>query len=74
MRIDRLRQGNPGDTKMIGNAVREMRVNHGPGYRVFYCQVDSAIYLLLCGGDKSTQKRDIKKAFEMAALLKAVDD
>ena len=66
-RIERL--GNPGDAKPVGAGVSEMRVPHGPGYRVYFKQTNKTIILLLCGGDKSTQDRDIKRAKEIAAEL-----
>jgi putative addiction module killer protein len=61
-RIARLRLGNPGDCKSAGGGVYELRVDYGPGYRVYFAQVGSTIILLLCGGDKRTQQPDIKKA------------
>ena len=66
-RIERL--GNPGDVKPVGAGVSEMRVPYGPGYRVYFKQTDKTIVLLLCGGDKSTQDKDIKRAKEVAAGL-----
>jgi len=68
-RIERLGLGNPGDVKPVGEGVSEMRVPHGPGYRVYYKQTGKTIVLLLCGGDKSTQEKDIKQAKEIAAEL-----
>lgn len=62
-RIARLQDsGSPGDAKSVGGGVFEMRVNYGPGYRVYYAPLKSAIILLLVGGDKSTQERDIASA------------
>jgi putative addiction module killer protein len=66
-RIDRLAAGNPGDVKPTGSGVSEMRVDFGPGYRVYYIQPDRSRALLLCGGDKRTQDADIKAAVRMAA-------
>lgn len=66
MRLDRARVGNLGDVKSIGNRVFEMRVDVGPGYRLYYTHRDKTILLLLCGGDKSTQSRDIKRATVLA--------
>jgi len=65
-RIDRLTHGNPGDVKPVGGGVSEMRIDYGPGYRVYYQQRGSVIAVLLCGGDKSTQDRDIKQAIEIS--------
>ena len=67
--IERLGLGNPGDVKPVGESVSEMRVPHGPGYRVYYKQTGKTVVLLLCGGDKSTQEKDIKRAKEIAAEL-----
>ncbi|WP_337961895.1 type II toxin-antitoxin system RelE/ParE family toxin [Brucella intermedia] len=60
---------NFGDTEPVGHGVSEMRIHYGPGYRLYYTRQAGIVYLLLIGGDKSTQKRDIKKAIEMAATL-----
>jgi putative addiction module killer protein len=68
-RIARLSFGNAGDVKPVGDGVSEMRVHHGPGYRVYYKQTGRTIVVILCGGDKSTQDRDIKRAKEIAAEL-----
>jgi putative addiction module killer protein/probable addiction module antidote protein len=68
-RVERLGLGNPGDVKPVGEGVSEMRVPHGPGYRVYFKQTAKAVILLLCGGDKSTQEKDIKRAKEIAAEL-----
>lgn len=65
-RIDRLALGNPGDVKPVGAGVSEMRVDYGPGYRIYYQQRGSLIVLLLCGGDKRTQDADIKQASKLA--------
>jgi putative addiction module killer protein len=67
--IARLRaaeHGNFGDCVSVGATVHEMRVHHGPGYRVYFTRKNEVIYLLLVGGDKSTRKRDIKRAIQMA--------
>lgn len=66
-RIDRLAIGNPGDVKPVGGGVSEMRVDHGPGYRVYYVRTERVVYLLLCGGTKATQDADIRRAIEMNA-------
>jgi putative addiction module killer protein len=68
-RIERLGLGNPGDVRPVGQGLSEMRVPHGPGYRVYFKQTGKTIVLLLCGGDKSTQVKDIKRAKELAAEL-----
>jgi len=62
IRIGRLRLGNFGDAKGVGHGVYELKIHFGPGYRVYYGLEGSKIVLLLCGGDKSSQKKDIKKA------------
>ena len=64
-RIRRLRDGNPGDVKPVGKGVSEMRIGYGPGYRLYYTQRGKALVLLLCGGDKSSQKADIARAITM---------
>ncbi|HYW64133.1 MAG TPA: type II toxin-antitoxin system RelE/ParE family toxin [Bradyrhizobium sp.] len=62
LRIDRLAFGNPGDVKPIGDGVSEMRIDYGPGYRVYYGKRGNDAILLLCGGTKNGQSRDIKQA------------
>ncbi len=69
LRLDRASKGNFGDCEPVGGGVSEMRIHCGPGYRVYFTRRDAVIYLLLLGGDKSTQKRDIKRAMEMASTL-----
>ncbi|MFW6598951.1 type II toxin-antitoxin system RelE/ParE family toxin [Propionibacteriaceae bacterium Y2011] len=66
VRVDRLAAGNPGDVKPVGGGVSELRIDHGPGYRVYYRQDGQRLLLLLCGGDKSTQQRDIERAHRIA--------
>jgi len=66
MRIRRLTKGNPGDVKPIGAGISEMRIDYGPGYRVYYKDTGKEIIILLCGGDKSTQEKDIFRAKEIA--------
>ena len=68
-RLDAAALGNFGDCAPVGAGVSEMRIHTGPGYRVYYTRRDSVLYLLLLGGDKSTQKRDIKRAIRMAKEL-----
>jgi len=65
-RIDRLEDGNPGKTRSVGAGIVEMKIDFGPGYRVYYIQRGKLLILLLCGGDKSTQENDIKRARAMA--------
>ena len=66
-RVERLRQGNPGQVNDVGRGISEMKIDYGPGYRVYFVQRGPVLILLLCGGDKSTQRRDIKRAIEIAA-------
>jgi putative addiction module killer protein len=63
-RLDRVRLGNLGNSKSVGEGVCELKIDFGPGYRVYFGQVGSTIVLILCGGDKSTQEQDIRKAKE----------
>ena len=67
-RISRLKKGNPGDVEPIGEGVSEMRVHYGPGYRVYFKDTGQEIILLLCGGDKSSQKNDMAKARELSKM------
>lgn len=69
VRIERLASGNAGDVKPIGEGVSEMRVNYGPGYRVYFVQRGSELIILLAGGDKSSQPRDIKASIRLAQNL-----
>jgi len=69
-RIERLGLGNPGDVKPVGNGISEMRLNYGPGYRVYYQHRGEVLIVVLAGGDKSTQAADIARAKEIAALWK----
>jgi putative addiction module killer protein len=66
-RIERLSSGNPGHVKPLGEGVIEMKIDTGPGYRVYYKQVGKMIIVILCGGDKSSQEKDIQKAKQIAA-------
>jgi putative addiction module killer protein len=68
-RIARLQVGLFGDTKSVGGKVSELRVDQGPGYRVYYTKVGNTVVILLCGGNKATQQRDIDKAKELAASV-----
>lgn len=61
-RLERVRLGNLGDCKAVGDGVSELRISFGPGYRVYFGQDGTKLVILLCGGDKTTQKRDIAKA------------
>ena len=69
VRIRRLSLGNAGDVKPVGEDVSELRVDHGPGYRVYFVQRGQSVVILLAGGDKKTQNRDIKRALELARGL-----
>jgi putative addiction module killer protein len=69
-RIDRLASGDPGDVKPIGGGLSELRIDHGPGYRVYFTRRGPIVIILLCGGDKATQKRDIDQAKALAAEWK----
>jgi putative addiction module killer protein len=68
-RIRRLSLGNRGDVKPVGQGVSELRIDYGPGYRVYFVQREETIVILLAGGDKRTQDRDIKTALELAREL-----
>ena len=68
-RIRSAEHGNFGDCEPVGEKVLEMRIHFGPGYRVYFTRCAEVVYLLLLGGDKSTQKRDIQRAIEMARAL-----
>jgi putative addiction module killer protein len=69
-RLTRIEQGNFGDCKPVGEGVSEMRIDFGPGYRVYFVRNGPAVYVLLTGGDKSTQERDIEQAKALARELK----
>lgn len=69
IRVRRLSLGNTGDAKPVGEGVSELRIDHGPGYRVYFVQQGSILIVLLAGGDKSTQVQDIKKAKALARNL-----
>ena len=68
-RIERLAAGNPGDVEPVGEGVSELRINYGPGYRVYFKQRGRQIIILLAGGDKSAQAKDIKDALLLARHL-----
>ena len=68
-RIQRLSRGNPGDVKPVGEGVSELRVNSGPGYRVYFVSRGQALIVLLAGGDKDSQDQDIRLAKELAKEL-----
>ena len=68
-RIQRLSRGNPGDVKPVGEGVSELRINYGPGYRVYYVSRGQALIILLTGGHKDSQDRDIKLAKDLARDL-----
>jgi putative addiction module killer protein len=68
-RVERFAMGNPGDVGPVGEGVSELRINYGPGYRVYFSQRGQELVILLGGGDKSTQARDIKTALRLARNL-----
>ena len=68
IRIRRLSLGNPGDVKAVGEGVSELRIDYGPGYRVYFVQHGHTVVILLAGGHKRTQDRDIKTALELARI------
>lgn len=69
VRIDRLQSGNPGQHRALGHGIHEMKIDHGPGYRVYYTHVGDVVVILLCGGDKSTQRADIEHAIRISKQL-----
>lgn len=69
IRVRRLALGNPGDVKPVGDGVSELRIDYGPGYRVYFVQKGAVLIVLLAGGDKSSQVRDIKAAKKRASDL-----
>jgi len=69
IRIRRMSLGNPGDVKSVGLGVSELRIDHGPGYRVYFVQRDTHIIVLPAGGDKSSQSRDIGLAMELSRIV-----
>lgn len=69
IRIRRLSMGNPGDVKPVGQGVLELRIDYGPGYRVYFIQRGETLIILLAGGDKRTQQQDIQTALDLAQDL-----
>ncbi len=69
VRIERLSGGNPGDVRPVGEGVSEMRIDYGPGYRVYFKPQGHRVIILLAGGDKRSQAKDIKKALSLAENL-----
>lgn len=69
IRVERLADGNPGDVKPVGEGVSEMRIDYGPGYRVYFMQRGEEVIVLLAGGDKRTQEADIQRALRLARSL-----
>lgn len=69
VRIERLAAGNPGDVKPVGEGVSELRIDYGPGYRIYFKRRGRELVILLAGGDKSSQARDIKTALNLARNL-----
>ena len=69
IRIRRLSLGNPGDVRPVGGGVSELRIDYGPGYRVYFSRRGEAVIVLLAGGDKGSQDRDIRRALELARGL-----
>jgi len=69
-RLERLATGHAGDVKPVGQGVSELRIDSGPGYRVYFCQIGERLVLLLAGGSKSSQKKDIAAAIALATQFK----
>ena len=69
VRVERLAAGNPGDVRPVGEGVSELRIDYGPGYRVYFKKRDRTIIVLLAGGDKRTRSRDIETALRLARNL-----
>jgi len=69
VRIERLAVGNPGDIKPVGEGVSEMRIDYGPGYRVYFKKMGQKVIVLLAGGDKKSQSKDIKTALRLSRDL-----
>jgi len=73
-RINRLMEGLPGDVSPVGHGVSELRIHYGPGYRVYFHQTGNTFVILLCGGDKSSQQRDIKAAHQILRSWRMQND
>lgn len=73
MRIDRLVLGHEGDSKSVGGGISELRIDYGPGYRVYFTYRGKTLVILLCGGDKASQKRDIARAKALATTLEGTE-
>ena len=73
-RLMRLAEGLPGDVEPVGEGVSELRIHYGPGYRIYFQKRGGVLMVLLCGGDKSSQKRDIAKAKELAIQWRGNND
>ncbi len=71
VRIESLRQGNTGDSKSLGSGLHELRIHFGPGYRIYFTRKAGLVVLLLCGGDKSSQGKDIARARQILSELRA---
>jgi len=71
VRIESLRQGNTGDSKSLSSSLHELRIHFGPGYRIYYTRKPGLVILLLCGGDKSSQSKDIANARRILTELRA---
>ena len=72
VRIQRLSLGNPGDVAPVGRGVSEMRIHYGAGYRMYFTRIGDVVYLLLCGGTKRGQSRDIARAKQLVQVLKEI--
>ncbi len=70
VRIERLAAGNPGNVKPVGDGISELRIDYGPGYRVYYKKIGQVVVILLAGGDKRSQDKDIKVAMRLAKKIK----
>lgn len=68
-RLVRLQSGLMGDVRPVGEGISELRIDHGPGYRVYFVQRGAVLVILLCGGDKKTQAKDIRRAYELKRAL-----